>query len=99
MKRGAMMVFKTGQIVVSKKGRDERRFFAVMSCDENFCYLADGRLRKLEKQKKKSMKHLAATNTFLEPESLATNKALRQSISRFYDKNENCGLERVEING
>ena len=52
-----------GQIVVSKCGRDSGRSFLVVGiAEEDFLYISDGRLRKIDKPKKKRMKHLMFTN-------------------------------------
>ena len=55
-----------GRLVKSRAGRDKGRFFVVMSVlDDNYVFIADGDLRKIEKQKKKKLKHLNFTNTIL----------------------------------
>ncbi len=46
----------------SKCGRDKGRTFIVIDFDEEFIYLADGDLRKLEKPKKKKLKHVQIVN-------------------------------------
>ena len=46
----------------SKCGRDKGRTFIVIDFDEEFIYLADGDLRKLEKPKKKKLKHVQMVN-------------------------------------
>ncbi|MCL1996060.1 MAG: KOW domain-containing RNA-binding protein [Defluviitaleaceae bacterium] len=51
-----------GQIVFSKQGRDKGLPFVVMSTKENYLYLADGKLRKIENPKKKKVMHVAKTN-------------------------------------
>ena len=51
-----------GQIVVSRAGRDAgRRFVVVGVVDDFFVEISDGDLRKLEKPKKKKIKHLNIT--------------------------------------
>ena len=51
-----------GCVVRSKAGRDEGRRFIVLSLDgEEFAYVADGDLRKVEKPKRKRVKHLYVT--------------------------------------
>lgn len=49
-----------GQIVLSKCGRDKNRYFIVVGMDEtkNYVFLADGDMRKIEKPKKKKIKHV-----------------------------------------
>ena len=55
-------MYSKGQIVYSKCGRDKGRTFIVIDFDEEFIYLADGDLRKLEKPKKKKLKHVQMVN-------------------------------------
>lgn len=48
-----------GQVVYSKQGRDKGSYFIVNKViDENFVEIVDGRVRKLDKPKKKKIKHL-----------------------------------------
>ena len=52
-------MYKTGDFVISKSGRDKGRIFMVVNIiDEAYVYIADGSLRKLENPKKKKIKHL-----------------------------------------
>jgi len=48
-----------GDIVYSKAGRDKDKVFVVLSVLEGqYALLADGRLRRVDKPKKKKLKHL-----------------------------------------
>ena len=48
-----------GQVVRSKKGRDEGKVFVITEIiDKDFLCLVDGKLRKLDRTKKKKVKHL-----------------------------------------
>lgn len=52
-----------GQIVKSKSGRDAGRIFVVFDkIDDNHVLIVDGSLRRLDKPKKKKIKHLARLN-------------------------------------
>ena len=51
-------MFEKGQIVYSKNGRDKGRAFIVVDFDNEYLFLVDGQLRKLEKPKKKKIKHV-----------------------------------------
>ena len=42
-----------GQVVLSKAGKDSGSFYAVVLEEKDFAYIADGRLRKVEKPKRK----------------------------------------------
>ena len=57
-----MIEYKIGQIVISKSGRDKGDYFIVLDIIGEFLYLTDGKSRKLEKPKKKKMKHVQITN-------------------------------------
>ena len=48
-----------GQVVRSKKGRDEGKVYIIMEIiDDDLLLLVDGKLRKLDRPKKKKVKHL-----------------------------------------
>ena len=50
-----------GQLVFSKKGRDKAKAFVVMDIQGEYVFLADGKLRTLDKLKKKKLKHVQPT--------------------------------------
>ena len=53
---------EVGAIVVSKMGRDQgRSFVVVQEIDDDFVMLADGKLRTMDRLKKKRRKHLKTT--------------------------------------
>lgn len=52
-----------GQIVKSMAGRDKDRVFVVVDIiDDQYVLIADGDLRKIDKAKKKKIRHLAKYN-------------------------------------
>lgn len=56
-----------GSVVVSKAGRDQGRLFLVVAeVDEDFVMVANGRLRGMDRQKKKRRKHLKPTGQVVE---------------------------------
>jgi len=88
-----------GQVVYSKAGRDGgRKFIVVDIIDENYVMISDGDLRKIDKPKKKKIKHIKPTEIVIE--SLAeklrngqrvTNSEIRKtlaSIEESLEKNE-----------
>ena len=83
-----------GCVVRSKAGRDEGRRFIVLSLDgEEFAYVADGDLRKVEKPKLKRIKHLYVTEELvssLQSKLLAgervENHELRACLATFKPK-------------
>lgn len=55
-----------GQVVKSKAGRDKGRVFLVHDItDDQYVFVVDGDLRKLDSPKKKKIKHLIVFNTVI----------------------------------
>lgn len=77
-----------GRIVCSLSGRDKGHFMVVVKAEQNVLYVCDGKERPLERPKRKNIKHLACTNTYLEPDSYKTNKSLKKAIAVFKDSAE-----------
>lgn len=82
-----------GRIVRSNAGRDRGKLFLIVGVeDENHLLLADGRLRPLERPKKKKLRHVSVLpggsdslrETLLEGGS-ALNAELRRIISEYGD--------------
>ena len=65
------MAVRKSDIVVSTAGHDKDKLFFVMEEDGEFAYLANGKERKIEKPKKKKLKHLQLVS---ESESRAAEK-------------------------
>ena len=76
------METKIGMIVRSMAGRDKGKFMAVVSMENGFVYLADGKERKLSSPKKKNAKHVSLTKTVISTDNL-TDKGLRKLLRDF----------------
>ncbi len=83
-----------GNIVISSAGRDSKHLFAIVGVDEDslesgIVYIADGRLRSVEKPKKKKLKHLKFTNTVSEQvvellsQGTLTNRSLNRILNEY----------------
>ena len=70
-----------GKIVISKKGRDMGKYLAVINCDKNYVFVADGKERKLETPKRKNIKHISITADALTKDQMKTNKSLKKAIA------------------
>lgn len=56
-----------GKVVHSKSGRDRNRYFIIVGIlNADYVYISDGDLRKIEKPKKKKIKHLSFTDIIAE---------------------------------
>lgn len=70
------MEYKVGNVVISKAGRDKGRKMVIVGLDkQGYCLVADGKLRKIEKPKRKKLMHVKLTNA--EKVTANTNKQLR----------------------
>ena len=83
-------LFKSGDIVLSRAGRDAGRYFVVMRTEGNYCFFADGDLRKIDKMKKKKIKHIkraSANSEFIAGKIAAgekvTNSEVRRALQEF----------------
>lgn len=52
------MEYRTGQLVRSIAGRDKGTEYLVIRAEGNYIYVADGKTRRLERLKKKKIKHV-----------------------------------------
>ena len=53
--------YSLGQIVFSKCGRDQGKPFIIVSIEDEYVYLVDGDLRKVDNPKLKKKKHVQLT--------------------------------------
>lgn len=75
------MQLKIGSVVISKAGHDSGELFAVMDFDDKNVFISDGKQRKVEKPKKKNLKHVTITQHCLENECLQTNRKLKKALA------------------
>lgn len=55
-----------GRVVLSKAGRDWGRYFIIVGIvDDHYVLVADGSLRKINKPKKKKLKHVSVQNELI----------------------------------
>ena len=71
-----------GSVVKSTAGHDKNAYFVAVSIQGNFVFIADGKERKLEKPKRKNIKHLDMTKSVIELHEI-TNKKLRKLLNEF----------------
>ena len=83
------MEIKVGSIVRSKAGRDKGDFFIVLAMDDNYVYMANGDLRKVDQPKKKKLKHLQGTEQVsefiinkLSQGNKVTNSEVRKALAQ-----------------
>jgi ribosomal protein L14E/L6E/L27E len=82
-----------GKIVYSKAGRDKDKYFMILDVlNEEFVYLVDGDLRRIEKPKKKKIKHLIFTDKICDEikDIILKGKRLNDSNIRKAISQKNC---------
>ena len=75
----------TGKIVKSKAGHDKGQLFVisgVSDIENGYVFIADGKSRRIEKPKKKKLKHLILLDESLEADEDFTNKKIREAIKK-----------------
>ena len=77
-----------GSVVRASAGRDSGGFFVVVAMtEEGHCFIADGKSRKLNKPKRKNIKHICLTNSVIDMNDI-TDKKLRTLLKGFTEKSE-----------
>jgi ribosomal protein L14E/L6E/L27E len=75
---------KEGTVVVSTAGHDKDGIFAVIGFTHGeYALIADGKVRKLEKPKKKKLKHLEPIGTLEQENPTQTNRQLKKALKSF----------------
>lgn len=76
-------MYERGCVVRSLAGHDKNRYYVVLEWGEDWVLIADGKERKLEKPKRKNIKHVQNTKTRLELETVISNKSLAKQLKPF----------------
>lgn len=74
------MEITKGNIVKSISGRDAGRFYLVVKAEDGYAWIADGKVRPLQKPKRKNLKHLQKTKQAVVVEDYPTDKALKRLL-------------------
>ena len=78
------MEIRIGTVAQSAAGHDEGVLFAVIGfADEKHALIADGKVRKLEKPKKKKLIHLEPLGQLTQDSPTETNRQLRNALKVF----------------
>ncbi len=86
-------MYSKGQIVFSKSGRDKGRAFIVYDYNDDYVFIVDGDLRKLEKPKKKKKIHIQITKKIdedikvkLEGKLYILDSDIRKALAKYNDE-------------
>ncbi len=82
-----------GMVVKAIAGRDKGNLFVVIDIygDGNYVLISDGKTRKLDSPKRKSIKHLRITNTVIDINDI-TNKKLKMKL-----RSIDCSEDESEV--
>lgn len=69
----------TGMFAISKAGHDKGRMYLVLKEDDDYVYLADGKIRTIDNPKKKKRKHVQPVKAGMD-EALAAKIQNAQTI-------------------
>lgn len=86
---------KCGSYVKSLAGRDKGRINVVVrldSVESEYVYIADGLCRRIEKPKKKKLKHLALLN-YQVYDGILNNKKIAQSVRMLSSEAGECKIQ------
>ncbi len=93
------MDIQKADVVRSLQGRDAGNLFFVLECDGEYAMIADGRGRRLEKPKKKKLKHLELvgrsddrTDAKLRSGEKVSNSELRRALADKAGEEEKGGM-------
>ena len=87
--------FEAGMLAWSRAGHDSGTLYVIMRTDEEYVYLTDGRLKPVDKPKKKKKKPVQVMRTIPQelagmPEKEIKNEDIRRVIRRFANVESRC---------
>ena len=77
-----MKALQIGTVVKSLAGRDKERHSVVVALENEYVFIADGKMRKLETPKRKNKKHIWPTGHLIQMDG-ATNKSIGRILGQF----------------
>jgi len=97
------VVLKLGSIVKSIAGRDKNRYYIVMKIDDPYIWTCDGNLHKVDKFKKKKIKHTKYADcqseyikNKLEDSEKVTNSEVRRALKEFEEEMNEGGCDSAK---
>lgn len=75
-----------GTVVRSLAGHDKGNWYVVISFNDRFAFIADGKSRTINNPKRKNYIHLAQTKTVLSDNEMNSDESIRACLKRFDSK-------------
>ncbi len=79
--------FEVGMLAKSEAGHDKDNVYVIIAMDDSYVYLADGRVKTVEKPKKKKYKHIQIIRKINEDIPVTANVAIKR-ILKLYNREE-----------
>lgn len=76
------MEYAKGAVVKSLKGHDKDSLYVIVKTEDLYVYLIDGKHRKKHNPKKKKLKHIVITGTYIPEFDSLSDMALRKKLNR-----------------
>ena len=90
-----MMEIDKSDIVIPLFGRDKGRYFFVLDRDDTYALICDGKLRRVEKPKRKKLKHMrfearhdCRAAVKLRSGGKVTNSEIRRSLAEYVSQKQ-----------
>ena len=74
-------MFLRGQVVKSLAGRDKGYLLTVISADEAYVFVCDGKERPLNNPKRKNPRHIESVGMCISDNQMASDRALRKALA------------------
>ena len=72
--------FEVGMLAKSEAGHDKDNVYVIIAMDDSYVYLADGRVKTVEKPKKKKYKHIQIIRKINEDIPVTDNVAIKRIL-------------------
>ena len=77
------MSIERGTVVKSRAGHDRNGWFVVLSYEDAYAFIANGKSRTISSPKKKKYIHLVLTKTVLSEDEMESDRSILNALKRF----------------
>ncbi len=85
-----MVCYEAGTFVRSLAGHDKGRVYIIVREESESVYLADGRLREIQRPKRKNKKHVQPIRRRLDESGGWSNESVKRAIEGYIKESKEC---------
>ena len=85
-----MVCYEAGTFVRSLAGHDKDRVYIIVREESESVYLADGRLREIQRPKRKNKKHVQPIRRRLDESGGWSNESVKRAIEGYIKESKEC---------